>query len=100
MTRKSCAVGMRNAILRNYLKSRALSHEPSSDCVIARAKGRVRAQASYGNITVLSHLKSFVFSDLSHCTNTLPVLKSSFLSVLFVLCLELQAVLKAAERQI
>ena len=30
----------------NY-KSRALSHEPSSDCVIARAKVRVRAQASY-----------------------------------------------------
>ena len=38
-------------------KSRALSHEPSSDCVIAHAKGGVRAQASYGNITVLSHLK-------------------------------------------
>ena len=32
----------------NY-KSRALSHEPSSDCVIARAKVRVRTQASYGN---------------------------------------------------
>ena len=46
-------------------------------------------------------IESFVFSDLSHCTDTLPVLKSSFLSVLyFVLCLELQAVLKAAERQI
>ena len=28
------------------LKSRALSHEPSSDCVIARAKGPVRAQAA------------------------------------------------------
>ena len=39
------------------LNSRALSHEPSSDCVIARAKGSVRAQASYGNITVLSLLK-------------------------------------------
>ena len=26
--------------------------------------------------------ESFVFSDLSHITNTLPVLKSSFLSVL------------------
>ena len=38
-------------------KSRALSHEPSSDCVIARAKVRVGAQASYGNITVLNHLK-------------------------------------------
>ena len=36
----------------NY-KSRALSHQPSSDCVIARAKVRVTAQASYGNITVL-----------------------------------------------
>ena len=43
------------------LKSRALSHEPSSDCVIARAKGRVRAQASYGNITVLSHLNRSKF---------------------------------------
>ena len=40
----------------NY-KSRALSHEPSSDCVIAGAEVRVRALASYGNITVLSHLK-------------------------------------------
>ena len=39
------------------LKSRALSHKPSSDCVIARTKGPVRAQASYGNITVLSLLK-------------------------------------------
>ena len=28
--------------------------------MIARAKGRVRAQASYGNITVLSHLKLFL----------------------------------------
>ena len=37
----------------------ALSHEPSSDCVIARAKGSVRAQASYGNITVLSLLNMF-----------------------------------------
>ena len=47
----------RAAMFVNF-KSRALSHEPSSDCVIARAKVRVRAQASYGNITVLSHLKS------------------------------------------
>ena len=44
----------RNVVLR--IKPRALSHEPSSDCVIARAKGPVRAQASYGNITVLSLL--------------------------------------------
>ena len=40
----------------NY-KPRALSHDPSSDCAIPRAEVRVRAQASYGNITVLSHLK-------------------------------------------
>ena len=47
-----------------FANSRALSHEPSSDCVITRAKGRVRAQASYGNITVLSLLKqSFLYSD-------------------------------------
>ena len=45
-------------------------------------------------------IESFVFSDLSHCTNTLPVLKSSFLSVLFCFVVELQAVLKVAERQI
>ena len=37
--------------------TRALSHELSSDCVIARPKGPVRTQASYGNITVLSLLK-------------------------------------------
>jgi len=35
-----------------YLKSRALSCEPSGDCVIPRTKVRVRAQASHGNITV------------------------------------------------
>ena len=29
--------------------------------------------------------ESFVFSDLSHCTNTLPEQKSSFLPVLFCL---------------
>ena len=48
-------------------------------------------------------IESFVFSDLSHCTNTLPVLKSSFLLGLFVLWLEftvIQVVLKAAEGQI
>ena len=38
------------------VKSRALSHKPSSACMIARAKGHVRTQASYGNITVLNHL--------------------------------------------
>ena len=41
----------------NYY-SRALSHDPSGDCVIPRAEVRVRTQASYGNITVLSHLNS------------------------------------------
>ena len=30
-------------------------------------------------------IESFVLSDLSHCANTLPVLKSSFISVLIVL---------------
>ena len=46
-------------------------------------------------------IESFVFSDLSHITNTLPVLKSSFLSeCYFVLWLEFAAVVKAAERQI
>ena len=38
-------------------------------------------------------IESFVFSDLSHSTNTLPVLYKCY----FVLWLELQAVLKAAE---
>ena len=50
------------------LKSRALSHEPSRDCMIARAKGRVRAQASYGNITVLSHL-NLTFRMLQHTSD-------------------------------
>ena len=51
-------------------------------------------------------IESFVFSDLSHITNTLPMLKSSFFyQCYFVLFLEfklqhLQAVVKAAERQI
>ena len=51
-------------------------------------------------------IESFVFSDLSHITNTLPVLKSSFLSVLFCFVVgifklqHLQAVVKAAERPI
>ena len=43
--------------------------------------------------------ESFVFSDFSNSTNTLPALKSSFFQCYFVLWLELQAVLKAAERQ-
>ena len=50
-------------------KSRTLSHEPSSDCVIAHAKVPVRAQASYGNITVLSHLKSKIL--IKHYTHSI-----------------------------
>ena len=38
-----------------HLKSRALSRDPSGDRVMPKVY--VRAQASYGNITVLSHLK-------------------------------------------
>ena len=47
-------------------------------------------------------IESCVFSDLSHCTNTLPVMKSGFLSVLNLFCfvVGITAVLKAAERQI
>ena len=47
-------------------------------------------------------IESYVFLDLSHCTNTLPVLQSSFLSVLSLFCfaVAITAVLKAAERQI
>ena len=48
-------------------------------------------------------IESCVFSDLSHCTNTLPVLKSSFLSLfisLFCFVIGITAVLKAAKRQI
>ena len=36
----------------------SLKSDPSGDCVIPHVEVRVRAQASYGNITVLSHLKS------------------------------------------
>ena len=43
------------------LKSRALSRDPSGDRVIPSAEVRVRAQASLGNITALSHLnRSFL----------------------------------------
>ena len=34
-----------------------VARDPSGDCVIPRAEVHVRAQASYGNINVLSHLK-------------------------------------------
>ncbi len=45
-------------------------------------------------------IESFVFSDLSHCTNTLPFYQCH--RCYFVLWLELQADIKAAdhERQI
>ena len=35
-------------------------------------------------------IESFVFWDLPHITNTLPVLKSSFSSVLFCLVVEIE----------
>ena len=40
-----------------YFKSYALSHDPSGDHVMPRTEMHLRAQASQGNITVLSHLK-------------------------------------------
>ena len=49
-----------------YELSLALSHEPSCDCVIACTKVRVRAQASYGNITVLSHFKVAKVEQFEH----------------------------------
>ena len=33
------------------------SRDPSGDRVMPRAEVRVRAQASHGNVTILSHLK-------------------------------------------
>ena len=47
-------------------------------------------------------IESCVFSDLAHCTNTIPVLKSILLSVLslFRFVIGIAEVLKAAERQI
>ena len=51
-------------------------------------------------------IESFVFWDLPHIMNTLPMLKSSFSSVFFFFLWlkfklqHLQAVVKAAERQI
>jgi len=40
------------------LKSCALSRNPSGNRVMPSAEVHIRAQASHGNITVLSHLKS------------------------------------------
>ena len=50
-------------------KSRALSHNPSGDRVMPRAEMRVRAQASHGNITVLSHLKVVEHSIFDTCVS-------------------------------
>ena len=70
-----------NSSLARYLT------KPSSDCVIARAKGPVRAQASYGNITVLSLLKWYsiariIFSLYTpwtvHIYNYLTLVRSPF----------------------
>ena len=50
---------------------------------------------------ILLESKVFFISDLSHCTNALPVLESSFLDqCYFVLWLKSQTVKYAAERQI
>ena len=46
--------------------------------MIARAKGRVRAQASYGNITVLSHLKLFLDLVPSSFANIICALRGCF----------------------
>ena len=45
-------------------------------------------------------IESCVFSDLSHCTNTIPVLFISVELSLFCFVIGITAVLKAAERQI
>ena len=44
-------------------------------------------------------IESCIIWDLSHCTNTLLVLKSSFLPVLFCFVVGITAVLKAAEQE-
>ena len=40
------------------LKSRALSRDPSGNCMMLSAEVPVRVQASHGIITFLSHFKS------------------------------------------
>ena len=44
-------------------KSRALSLDPPRDRVMPHAEVLVRAQASYGNITFLSHLDAEILTD-------------------------------------
>ena len=51
-----------------FFKPRAVSRDPSGDRVMPRAEVRVRAQASDGNITVLSHLNSFTETVFSRKT--------------------------------
>ena len=41
----------------------ALSCNPSDDCVMRPAEVQVRAKASQGNVTVLSHLNELLFSS-------------------------------------
>ena len=62
----------RNKVLRSKPRARrhvwgelscGLSRNPSGDFVIPRVEVRVRAQASYRNITVLSHL-NYTYSKL------------------------------------
>lgn len=42
------------------LQSCAPSYEPLGDCVMPHTEVRTRVQVSYGNITVLSHLKLII----------------------------------------
>ena len=56
-----------------HFKPRALYRQPSDDRVMPRAEVRARAQASHGNITVLSHSKAGVivkeFQNITRRTN-------------------------------
>jgi len=42
------------------------SLDPTGDCMMPRAEVHIRAQASQGNITVLSHLKMISTEHLSN----------------------------------
>ena len=74
MTRKSCAVGMRNAILRNYLKciyiyiGHALSYISSQTLSLASLQGDVAA-------LVRSHMNGLqpLESTIEHTTETMPL---------------------------
>ena len=45
-----------------FVLSFALSCNPSDDCAMPHAEVQVRAKASQGNVTVLSHLDELLFS--------------------------------------